>query len=256
MSLKKGKLQSQYTPVYGVEMHARVSVDTVPDDAPPVILVHGLVVSSRYMIPTARLLAPYCRVYVPDLPGYGKSGAPDHVLDLSELADVLCRWMDAVGIKRASMLGNSFGCQIIAEFAMRYPERVDRVIFAGPTMDRHRRTLPQQTARLLWDSRLEGIGLGPIHLIDYWSAGLWRAIRTIQIALDDAIEEKLPKMAMPTLVVRGSRDPLVPEDWAREVVDLLPDGRLAVIPGGAHTTNYSTPLELSRITRAFLGLER
>lgn len=74
MSLRQGRLQSQYTIVNGLLMHARVSAE--PPDAPVVILVHGVVVSSSYMMPTAELLAPNYRVYAPDLPGYGKSDKP------------------------------------------------------------------------------------------------------------------------------------------------------------------------------------
>ncbi|WP_446377124.1 alpha/beta fold hydrolase [Coleofasciculus sp. E2-BRE-01] len=59
-------------------------------------------------------------------------------------------------------------------------------------------------------------------------------------------------MQVPTLVVRGGKDPLVPPYWAEEVVELLPQAQLAVIPGGGHTLNYSAPLELSRVTKAFL----
>jgi 2-hydroxy-6-oxonona-2,4-dienedioate hydrolase len=59
-------------------MHARVSEDSLLKDSPALILVHGLVVSSRYMVPIAELLSAHYRVYVPDLPGFGKSGKPPH----------------------------------------------------------------------------------------------------------------------------------------------------------------------------------
>lgn len=87
MSLDKGRLQSQYTMVDGLSMHSRVSAK--PVDAPIVILVHGLVVSSSYMMPTAELLATDYRVYAPDFPRYGKSDKPKHTLELPELADAL-----------------------------------------------------------------------------------------------------------------------------------------------------------------------
>ncbi|WP_026734063.1 alpha/beta fold hydrolase [Fischerella sp. PCC 9605] len=252
MSLRKGRLQSQYTIVDGLRMHARVSVESVPKDAPVVILVHGVVVSSRYMIPTAELLAPYYRVYAPDFPGYGESEKPKQVLELPELAATLCRWMDTVGIERATMLGNSFGCQIIAEFAMRYGDRIERAVLQGPTIDRHARNLPQQLWRFLLDAPLEDASQAPLQAYDYWLAGLPRIVRTIQMSLSDCIEAKLPYLRVPTLVVRGKEDPVVSQQWAEEVVNLLPDARLAVIPGGAHTLNYSAPLELSRVTRAFI----
>lgn len=252
MSPRKGKLQSQYTTVDGLLMHARVSEEVLPD-ALALILVHGLVVSSRHMIPLAELLAPYYRVYAPDLPGYGESEKPKHILDLSELADALRRWMDAVSIERATMLGNSFGCQIIVEFAVRYPDRIERAVLQGPTTDCHARTFSQQFLRFLLDSPNEDPSLALVLAADYWVAGLERIVRTIQIALEDRIEEKLPHMHLPTLVVRGNLDPLVPQQWAEEVTNLLPNGKLVVIPGVGHTPVYSAPLELTRVTRAFLN---
>jgi pimeloyl-ACP methyl ester carboxylesterase len=254
MSLSRGKLQSklqsQYTIVDGLCIHARTSTEL--SDAPIVILVHGVVVSSRYMIPTAELLARNYRVYAPDLPGYGKSDKPNHTLELPELADILCKWMDAVGIERASMLGNSFGCQIIVEFALRHGHRLEKAILQAPTTDRHARNLPQQMWRLLLNSPLEDPSQAPIQAYDYWLAGWPRIVRTVQIAITDPIENKLPYMHVPTLVVRGQEDPIVPQQWAEEVVNLLPDARLVVIPGGGHTLNYSKPLELARVTHAFL----
>lgn len=81
--------------------------------------------------------------------------------------------MDAVGIERATMLGNSFGCQIIVEFAVRYGDRIERAILQGPTIDRHARTLPQQMWRLLLNSPLEDPSQAPLQAYDYWVAG-WR----------------------------------------------------------------------------------
>ncbi len=249
-------MQSHYTTVDGLIIHARRSQEPLPESTPVVILVHGVVVSSRYMIPAAELLAPYYQVYAPDFPGYGESEKPKHVLDLPELANILCRWMDAVGIERATMLGNSFGCQVITEFGLRYPDRLERAVLQGPTIDRHARNLPQQLWRFMLNAPLEDPSQGPLQAYDYWLAGLPRIVRTIQIALSDCIETKLPYLHVPTLVVRGQEDPVVSQQWAEEVVNLLPNARLVVIPGGGHTLNYSAPLELSRVTRAFIDATR
>src|SRR3982751_3131372 len=108
-----------------------------------VILVHGMVISSRYMVPTAERLAPLCDVYAVDLPGYGKSAKPARVLSLAELADALAAWMKAAGLEKAHLVGNSFGCQIIVEFALRHPARVNRIVLQGPTVDPEARSLPK-----------------------------------------------------------------------------------------------------------------
>lgn len=252
MNLHQAKLQNQYTTVNGLSMFARVFAEDLPQDAPVVILVHGLVLASRYMIPTAELLASKYRVYVPDFPGYGDSDKPEEVLELPELADVFCQWMDAVGIKQAIMLGNSFGCQVIAEFALRHSDRLFAAILQGPTIDPHARNLPEQLWRFALNAPYEKASQLPIQVQDYSAAGLPRVIRTMQIAFSDRIEAKLPYMHIPTLVVRGENDPVVPQKWAQEIVELLPNGKLNVIPSGGHTLNYSKPVELARVCDEFI----
>jgi hypothetical protein len=63
---------------------------------------------------------------------------------------------------------------------------------------------------------------------------------------------KLPDVACPTLVVRGTKDPICRQDWAEFVARRLPLGRLAVIPEVAHTLCYTAPRELAEVARAFL----
>jgi 2-hydroxy-6-oxonona-2,4-dienedioate hydrolase len=244
--------RSRWDIVDGIRMHAR-AWDANPGQASPaIVLVHGLVVSSRYMVPLGSRLAPDHRVYAPDLPGFGKSAKPNHTLDLPELADSLAAWMGVVGLDRAVLLGNSFGCQIVVEFALRHPERIERAVLQGPSVDPKHRTAPEQIARWMLNGTRDSPGMGPIILRDYLAAGIRRAVRTFQISLEDRIEEKLPRVQVSTLVVRGARDPLVPQRWAEEVTGLLPQGRLAVIPGVAHTANFAAPLEVARLTRIFI----
>lgn len=217
------------------------------------VLVHGLIVSGRYMVPTAELLATHYRIFAPDLPGFGKSEKPPHVLDVAGLSDSLAAWIGEVGLDRAALVGNSFGCQIIADLAARHPERVERAVLQAPTMDPRARTALREVGRFLLDMPREPLSLLPIELLDYLSAGTRRSWRTFRYALEDPIEEKLPEVRVPTLVVRGSRDLIVPQRWAEEVAGLLPRGRLAVIPGAAHAANYGWAAEFARVVRAFLG---
>ena len=234
-------------------IHALTSAHAAPV-TPTVLLVHGLVISSRYMVPTAVELARFCRVYAIDLPGYGKSYKPNRILNLSELADALAEWMAAIGIMRAHLVANSFGCQILAEFALRHPHRVDRLVLQGPTVDPEARSLGRQLIRLMINSRREQPSLGWITFADYRSAGLHRAWATVKIALGDRIEEKLLHIQAPTLIVRGENDPIVPQKWAEQVAELLPCGNLCVVPGAAHTLNYSAPQKFVAAIRPFLEL--
>jgi len=244
-------LHSTWTAIAGVRMHARVSTCAAPP-GPPLVLVHGLGVSSRYMIPTARLLAPDYHVYAPDLPGSGRSGKPRRVLSIDELAEALAAWLRAMGLRKAILIGNSLGCQTIAALIPRHPDLVARAVFIGPTMDRRARTTRQQFWHLLVDSGRESPTQPPLTLFDYWITGPYRTWRTLQYGLHDPLEDRLPHIQCPVLVVRGARDPIAPQPWAEYVTWALPCGRLAVIPGGAHTVNYSTPERLVRLVRPFI----
>src|SRR3546814_5660143 len=73
----------------GREMHYRLCIGLATPGRSPVVLVHGLVASSRYMAPLIAKLAPDFDVYTPDLPGFGKSWKPRKVLGITALADAL-----------------------------------------------------------------------------------------------------------------------------------------------------------------------
>jgi 2-hydroxy-6-oxonona-2,4-dienedioate hydrolase len=224
--------------------------------SPPIVLVHGFVMSGRYFLPTAERLAPFHPVNAPDLPGFGRSSKPRRVLSVPELADFLADWMEISGLSRAVLVGHSMGCQVIADLAARYPERVERAVLASPSFEPGARTPGVQAWRLLLDLPRESFSLLPIGFRDYVKAGLFRAWRTLRSALADPIEEKLPLLRAPTLVVRGSRDPIARQSWVEELTRLLPGGRLAVIPNGPHAVNYSKAPEFAGLIRDFLAGER
>jgi 2-hydroxy-6-oxonona-2,4-dienedioate hydrolase len=249
-----GKAEQLWTWSGQTCFHARAARGA-PQGAPRVVLLHSLGASSRTTLPTLVHLAPFCHVYAPDLPGFGLSSKPRRVLDLNELADALALWLQAAGIGKTSLLASSTGCQPAIRFAVRHPERLERLILVGPTHEPCARTAPQQVLRWLRNSPREPLTLGPVLLLDYMNAGLRRVLRTFAFALQERIETFLPEIRAPTLVVRGARDPLVPEWWAREVTERIPQGRLVLIPRAAHMVSYDAPLELTRVVRPFLGLQ-
>jgi 2-hydroxy-6-oxonona-2,4-dienedioate hydrolase len=203
------------------------------------------------MVPTAERLAADFPVFAPDLPGFGHSSKPSHALDLPALAEVLASWMTVAGLESASMVGNSLGCQVIAEFGLRYPQRLRRAVLQGPTMDRYARSNLRQSARFVRDLPRERVPEYFVNGHDYLRTGLRRGWETMQIALADRIEEKLPRLSMPVLIVRGAHDPIVSQRWVEELVRLLPNGRL-IITQGAHTPNFSEPDSFAALVRAFL----
>lgn len=249
----RARLGAQWTTVGDVRMFARTGLGRPRCRAPTVVLVHGQVISSLYMVPSARLLAEDFPLFAPDLPGFGRSGKPARVLNVPEMADALAAWMAAVGLRSAALVANSLGCQVVVDLAARRPELVEALVLSGPTMDPAARRASAMIARWLRDWPGERPSLALAHLRDFSLAGARRSLHTFRHALADRIEEKLPAVRAPALVVRGERDPIAPQRWAEEVTRLLPRGRLAVIPRGPHCVNYSTPESFARVVRGFLG---
>jgi len=206
-----------------------------------VVLVHGLGMSSRYMMPLARHLASEFRVYAPDLPGFGLSDKPAHALTVPELADALSAFLDAVEPRRAAFVGNSLGCEILVEFACRYPERVERLVLQGPTPDPEVRSVPAQITFFLVTSLFERWSLAWVALSDYLRSGLPGYVQTFRHMIAYRIKDKLPDVHAPTLVVRGTRDFITPRWSVEEMVCLLPRGKLIEVSGAAHGMNYSHP---------------
>jgi pimeloyl-ACP methyl ester carboxylesterase len=163
-----GGFERHWTDIGGIRIH---DVGIIDRSRPTVVLVPGIGLSHRVMIPIAELLAPYLAVRAPDPPGFGRSDKPRRPLALPELADALAAWIDAAGLGRPALVGNSFGCQVIVELAARHPDRVACAVLQGPTMDPAARSLPSQTWRWLRDTVQERPDPWA-RLRDYRDAGL------------------------------------------------------------------------------------
>jgi 2-hydroxy-6-oxonona-2,4-dienedioate hydrolase len=81
-------IQSRRTQITGGTIHY-LEVSAGGRELPVVILVHGFVVASTYMVPTAEQLSPFCRVYVPDLPGYTDSPEAEWGFEATLAEDLL-----------------------------------------------------------------------------------------------------------------------------------------------------------------------
>jgi len=241
---------SRWRTVRGVATHDRRSL-AAHDGALPMILLHGLAVSHRYLMPLAARLAGHHPVHVVDLPGFGLSGDPGSVLDVAGHAEHVAAWLAAAELPSAVVVGNSFGCQVAVELAVRHPDRVAGLVLIGPTVDPSARTAPRQILRWLWDTALEDPLQLPILARDVRDAGPRRVAGTLAHALEDPIERKLPRVRVPTLVTRGSREPIVPMAWATAATRLLPTAELAVVPG-PHNANYGAAGHLADLVLAFV----
>lgn len=252
--LVRGELQvlkGVWAKIGNKRLYAHYRAGITGKESLPVVLVHGWGVSGAYFMPTAERLATNFAVYVPDLPGHGRSDMPDAPLDVPGLARALIEWMDAMNIQRAALIGHSMGCQTVVEAAVRYPSRVERLALIGPTTEPAARNAPVQLLRAAYACSFERPGLIKHIVTDYFRMG-WRLIPEAVAMLNDPIEEKLPGITQPVLLVRGQRDTIAPQHWLDQAARLAGAQRVAVIPGWGHNVNYSAADKLVAVLLPFL----
>jgi pimeloyl-ACP methyl ester carboxylesterase len=222
-------------------------------DGRPVVLVHGLGGSPRWWRATATELAREHRVIVPELPGFGY-GRGGRRFGLGDAVPVLGGLLERLGHEQADLVGHSFGALACLAVAAAEPARVRRLVLIAPAV---RTASPRMAGNVLPVVRTL-LRLPPAAAVTVASdiatrspAALFRAAGEI-LALggDPGIG---PEPSVPTMVMWGARDAIVPIGGAGWVARTLPRAEIAVIPGAGHVPMLDRPDEVNRALRRFLG---
>lgn len=234
----------------GVQWHVRESLGELPAYAPTVVLIPGLG-SGSYLFEHGARLARGAKVWIVDLPGFGRSRAPRQPQSIDEWAALLARWHEVVIGEPAGYVGSSFGCNVLAALAERYPSAVARMVLVGATFDASARALVPQLARWVITTARESPGLGPRLLVSYLQSGPGTPGRAFFIALHDPIEKRLAGLPVRTIFVRGERDRIVPAPWVARLAASMPHAEAIMIPGVSHTVDFAAPEALADVTVPF-----
>ncbi|MEV6595744.1 alpha/beta fold hydrolase [Actinoplanes sp. NPDC051346] len=222
---------SRWSTVAGVRTHERLRAN--PVGGLPVVMLHGLAVSHRYLMPTADALADRHPVLVPDLPGFGFSGKPPVAYDVVRHAEFVSAWLDSHGLSGVAVVGHSFGAQVAAALAVRRPDAVTALVLASPTADPQARSRRALVARWFADLPGEDPRQAAILARDVWQARPWRVWATVGHSVRHRIEEDLLRVRVPTLVLGGDRDTVAPLRWRTRIAQLT-DGVSVTVPRAAH----------------------
>jgi pimeloyl-ACP methyl ester carboxylesterase len=244
-------LVGRWTTVAGLRVYSRVA-EASETSVTPIVHIHGFAISGRYLEPTAARLASHYPTYVPDLPGHGYSEKPRRPLGIPEQAEALAGYLDAVGVSRAVVLGNSTGCLVAAEFAHRYPDRTECAILVSPAGGRHNRPLGRGLVQLARDGLREPPSLARIAVPDYIRFGLVNSLQAFRRMTRYPTAERLMHVPVPFLAVIGTRDPLISKSQMERIFRSPADIDLVRHVDAAHAINFSHPETLSRIIDAYL----
>ncbi|MEU8657299.1 alpha/beta fold hydrolase [Actinoplanes philippinensis] len=217
----------------------------------PVVLLHGLAVSHRYLMPMARVLAAHHPVLVPDLPGFGKSGKPRHAYDVREHAGHVAAWLDLLGLSRVGVVGHSFGAEVAARLAVTRPGLVAALVLASPTTDPAARSRRGLAGRWSLDLFVEAPWQAAVLARDVADAKPWRVLATVGHSVRNTIEDDLRRLPLAPLILGGSLDPVAPLRW-RSRAAAISAGVSVTVPAAAHNVLTTSPRRSAAVIAAHL----
>ncbi len=248
----------------------------------PLVMIMGLGADVNAWEPeTIRLLARDFRVLVFDNRDAGRTRGPDTPYTIKDMAADTVRLMDHVGFARANVLGVSMGGMIAQELALGHPERVNRLILGctspgnqtgvAPSDEVRSVMLADQTGLPAWRLSLQmaKVTLAPGWMLTHFWKLPFLAARTgrypatpagyqRQMAAIVGFEagERLRELKVPTLIVHGDRDILLPPGNADRLAELIPGAEKVVYAGAAHGFTTERPRVFARTVRDFLLQEK
>src|SRR5215217_4131881 len=271
-----------------LELHGHRVIYRIAGDGPPVVLIHGMVNSSRHWERVALRLAERYTVIAPDLIGHGDSATPRGDYSLGAHAAVIRDLLAAIGVERSTVVGHSLGGGVAMQFFWQFPQHVERLALVssgglGPQVSPLLRSaaLPGASA-LLWlvaqprsvaaiaaageRLRRRGSGLG------VYALAVARALRPLSVrgareaflhTLRSVIDVRGQRVSaldrlyllddFPTLIVWGERDNTIPLAHGLATHEAVPGSRFETLPRAAHFPHLEDPAGLASVLDDWLA---
>jgi 3-oxoadipate enol-lactonase len=231
----------------------------------PVVLVSGLAGGSKLLSPLARRLARHHRVYVAGLRGDRFPLASSWTRSIGDHAADLGGLIEQLGLERPTVFGVSFGGAVALELAVEQPQRIGALVLYGVEA-RFRMTLGATIARRVLErfplpsdngfvnqffNLLYGRKPEPGPLVDFVVQRCWETDQSVvaqRIGLLESfdVSDRLWRVDVPTLVLAGTRDVIVPPSRQRALAEATPGARFEAIEGAGHVGFLTHRAEVTR----------
>jgi pimeloyl-ACP methyl ester carboxylesterase len=255
-------------------------------DGTTLLLIHGMAGSSRTWKDTAPRLAADFTVLTPDLLGHGESAKPQGDYSLGAYASGLRDLLAALRLGPVTAIGQSLGGGVAMQLAYQHPELVDRLVLVGSgglgrdvSWMLRLLTLPgaEYLMPVLFPSFVRETGDAVSRTVHGWGwhaprlAEMWRSyaslteadnrhafVRTLRAVIDpggqsvDASDRLYLAAAMPTMIVWGDADPIIPVAHAHSAHEAIPGSRLEIFEGAGHFPHVEQPERFADVVRDFI----
>jgi pimeloyl-ACP methyl ester carboxylesterase len=235
----------------------------------PLVLIHGGLGGTSGWVQNLEELSKTHTIYAPDLPGFGNSQPISDDFRITDFVDFIKNFTEKLSLKRFHVIGHSLGGGIALHFALKYPQRIARLVLVSSMF------LGKEIA--LW-ARFSSL---PIPMKFFGEAGItiFRAIKwllcyfrtpsdwvspfsRIQMSIGKnllsfqgqtvVLLTRLSELIMPTLIVWGTRDEVVPAKHAYATAELIPNCQVHIFKGSGHNVYRQRITEFSGLLHSFL----
>jgi pimeloyl-ACP methyl ester carboxylesterase len=271
-----------------VRLHGQELAYLEAGSGPTLLLIHGIAEAAwaweRVMPPLARTH----RVIAPDLLGHGRSAKPRGDYSLGNQASLMRDLLVHLGIDHATLVGHSLGGGIAMQFAYQYPERCDRMVLIAsgglgkdvtfvlrslglPGADLVAPLVLSATARNLMLRAGGWLGERGLHPSP-GQAAFWRGyssltdpstraafVATVRAVIDQrgqrvsALERLYLAGTLPTMLIAGEGDRIIPASHARNAHEQMPGSRLEIVPHAGHFVQIEQPEHVARLILDFVA---
>ena len=230
----------------------------------PLVLLHGGGGTGKAFWYQLQALSGRWRVLAPDLPGFGRSELVPGVTQIDELAGVLLDWMAAIGITRMALGGNSMGGRVALAAAVSAPDRLSHLILLD-AVGVHLPDVPILNPLTVPQERyVAALVRDPAHYrkttpyrtledaqeLNAGRASFARYLSAAPIGPDRSPD--LKRAVMPTLLIWGRHDQIVPLAYGRALEERMPNAELAVLETAAHLPHIEEAALVSHLIADFL----
>ena len=280
---REGPFHVRYVTIHG---YRRAYVHA--GDGPALLLIHGIGDSSDTWRPVFEELASRHTVIAPDLLGHGRSETPRADYTVGGFANGMRDLLAVLGVDRVTVVGHSLGGGVAAQFAYQFPERCERLVLVGSGgAGRTVSPLLRLAAVPGIEALMPFLGLPPVRLASRAGANLLRWFDTALgrdteelLAVFDALPDTPARRAIlrtlrsgvdwrgqvitmldraylaegvPTLVVWGRHDAVIPLGHGRMVHAAMPGSRLEIFDDAGHFPHHTDPGRFARLVAEFVA---
>jgi len=259
------KIQSKTINIDGLDVNYYIA-----GQGEPLVVIHGGGGDARTWWDNITELSKQYTVYAPDLPGYGGSQPLDGTYFIPELSDFMEKFAAKLGLEKFYLVGHSLGGGVALDYALKMPHRVRKLVLVSSLC--LGREIAFWVRLLSIPALLKSVGALSLAVLKGMK---WLIMRMLNPALiimplspasvyvggsittfrqqSLVLENRLSEIRVPTLLVWGAKDPIVPVRHAYAAAKVIPDCQVKVFETRGHNVHRDELRQFSDIVHVFLG---